>query len=201
MDKRYPNKLEIDNLLKKGFKNNPGPWVYHSYTVGETAKLIARDIGLDENLSYAQGALHDIGRSYGFSRIKHILDGYNMLKDEYPLVAKVCMTHSFPIKDVRSYGGEIDVKKKEYEFIKDYINEVRYDDYDLLIQLLDSIVQGNGCVLQEKRMIDVIVRYGINEYTQEKIKRQIEIKEYFEDKLNTSIYEYTRDVAENTFMR
>ena len=199
MERKRPSKGEINLILEDAFKKNPGPWVKHSYIVGEIAEKIGKDLGLDKEFAYACGCLHDIGRINGFSYIKHILDGYRILEREYPDISKICLTHSFPLKDIETYLGEIDVSEEDYEFIRKYINECTYDDYDLLIQLLDSMVMGEGACLQEKRMIDVILRYGVNEYTVDNIKRQIEIKEYFEDRLNKSIYLYMEDVSKNTF--
>lgn len=199
MGKRYLSSDEIDVLLSKAYKMNPGKWVHHSYVVGDIARKIASDLGMDPDFAYACGCLHDIGRMYGFSYIKHILDGYRYFKDQYEDLAKICLTHSFPLKNRLTYGGKIDISKAEYDFIIKYIEDVEYDDYDLLIQLLDSLVTGDGMVLQEKRMIDVLMRYGVNEYTNKKLKRQMEIKEYFEKKLNKSIYSYSDDIIENTF--
>lgn len=195
--RKYPSRERIDLLLKTGYEKNPGKWVNHSITMAEVAYKIAEDLNMDPDFAYACGALHDIGRTDGFSYIDHILRGYRMLGD-YPDVARICLTHSFPIKDARTYGGKIDISQEDYNFIINYIEKIKYDDYDLLIQLLDSCITGDGCVIQEKRFVDVSLRYGIKENSLDKWKKLIGLRKYFENKLGKSIYEYMDRVYENS---
>ena len=195
--RKYPSRERIDLLLKVGLEKNPGKWVNHSRTMAQVAYKIAEDLNMDPDFAYACGALHDIGRTDGFSYIDHILRGYRILED-YPDVAKICLTHSFPIKDARTYGGKIDISQEDFNFIIAYIEKIDYDDYDLLIQLLDSCITGDGCVIQEKRFIDVGLRYGIKENSPDKWKKLIGLRKYFESKLGKSIYAYMDDVYENS---
>lgn len=195
--RKYPSRERIDLLLKVGLEKNPGKWVNHSRTMAQVAYKIAEDLNMDPDFAYACGALHDIGRTDGFSYIDHILRGYRILED-YPDVAKICLTHSFPIKDARTYGGKIDISQEDFDFIIAYIEKIDYDDYDLLIQLLDSCITGDGCVIQEKRFIDVGLRYGIKENSPDKWKKLIGLRKYFENKLGKSIYAYMDNVYENS---
>jgi len=56
-----------------------------------------------------------------------------------------------------------------------------------------------GCCLMEKRMLDVAMRHGVNEYTIEKWKATFEIKKYFEERIGRSIYSILPNVKETTF--
>ena len=49
--------------------------------------------------------------------------------------ARICMTHSFQIKEIHTYIGNIDVPPEDAEEVEAYLKSVEYDDYDLLIQL------------------------------------------------------------------
>lgn len=65
---------------------------------------------------------------------------------------------------------------------------LQLDDYDYLIQLCDSIATAEGIVSIEERMLDVKKRYGY--YPREKWERNMELKEYFEDKIQMSLEEF-----------
>jgi hypothetical protein len=199
--KGIPTLKESKILLDEAGKLNPGPWVKHSINVGNAAQIIAENSpGLCGEVALILGMLHDIGRRAGITGLRHILDGYRFAKEKgFYNVAKVCITHSFDCKDIRSAIGTWDCTKKEYDFIKQYLENIEYDDYDKLIQLCDSLALPNGFCLIEKRMVDVALRHGINEYTTLKWKATFEIKDYFENKTGKSIYSILPGVVENTF--
>lgn len=199
---RIPNIGEAIELLEYAGTKNRGPWVEHSYSVAEAARRIARGCNdLDEEVAYVLGLLHDIGRVEGFSHIHHIISGYNFLEEKgYIDAAKVSLTHSFPTQDIRTYIGEIDCSEEELEFVKDFLSNVVFDDYDRLIQLCDSIALPKGACLMEKRLVDVVLRYNkLNNYIITKWKKYFELKSYFELKLDKSIYSVLDNVIENTF--
>ncbi|WP_161950232.1 hypothetical protein [Clostridium thermosuccinogenes] len=72
--------------------------------------------------------------------------------------ARICLTHSFPYKDIRSYNGENDCDNEDTEFIQRFITEVEYNEYDALIQLCDAISLPAGPCCVEKRLVDVVLR-------------------------------------------
>ena len=146
------------------------------------------------------GMLHDIGRRVGVTGMRHIIDGYNYLMEKgFYKVAKVCLTHSFDCKDIKSAFGTWDCTEDEYNFVKQYLEKTEYDDYDKLIQLCDALAFIDGYYLIEKRMVEASLRHGINEYTTLKWKATFEIKEYFENKMGKSVYSILPGVVENTF--
>ena len=54
---------------------------------------------MDEQRAYLFGLLHDIGRRAGVTGIRHIFDGYDyMTALGQPEVARICLTHSFPLR-------------------------------------------------------------------------------------------------------
>ncbi len=196
-----PTLEEAKIILEESSKLNPGPWVDHSLYVGKAAELIAReDMELDPNVALILGMLHDIGRRYGVTNERHSLDGYNFaMENGYDLWARICMTHGYLCKNVEDTCGKKDCTDEERKFVKEYIDSIEFSPYDKLIQLCDAIALPSGFCLLEKRMLDVVIRYGFNEFTLEKWKATFDIKKYFEDKIGKSIYSILPGVIENTF--
>ena len=76
---------------------------------------------------------------------------------------------------------------------------MEYDDYDRLIQLCDALALPTGFCLMEKRMVDVVLRHGTNEYMLPKWKATFDIKTYFEQIIQQSVYMVLPGVVQNTF--
>ncbi len=201
-DKKYvPTLEEAKVILEEGSRLNPGPWIDHSVSVGKAAEMIAKeDIDLDPNVALVLGMLHDIGRRYGVTSMRHSLDGYKFAVEKgYDLLARICITHSFPYKNIDAVFGKWDCTIEEYNFVKKYLDTIELSAYDKLIQLCDALALPTGCCLMEKRMIDVAMRHGVNEYTIEKWKATFEIQKYFEERIGKSIYSVLPNVIETTF--
>lgn len=77
------------------------------------------------------------------------------------------------------------------------MNDVEYDDYDRLIQLCDAVSLPTSFCILEVRLIDVAIRNGVNEYSIEKWKKFIELKEYFDKTCGMDIYK----ILEIAFMK
>ena len=107
---------------------------------------------------------------------------------DYDDCARICLTHSFPYKDILSYNGQNDCTAEETEFITSYLKRTDYDDYDRLIQLCDALAFPDGATHIEKRLVDVVLRRGFNDLTIPKWKAFLELKEYFNDKAGLDIY-------------
>ncbi|WP_318011025.1 hypothetical protein [Clostridium sp. FP1] len=88
---------------------------------------------------------------------------------------------------------------EDYKFVEDFFNKLEYTEYDKLIQLCDALALPDGFTLIEKRLIDVALRHGVNEYNVPKWKAFIELKNYFEKKIGKSVYSILPGVIENTF--
>lgn len=187
---KAPTVFEAEKLLDEAEKLNPGLWVAHNRTAGMCAKLIAEKCdNLNPDFAYVLGLLHDIGRREGVTDMMHILAGYKfMLSKGYDDSARICLTHSFPYKNINSYNGQNDCSEEETEFIQCFLDNTEYDDYDRLIQLCDAISFPDGPVFIEKRLVDVVLRRGFNDYTVPKWKAFFELKDYFDSKTHTDIY-------------
>jgi hypothetical protein len=197
---KVPTLEQAETLLKEAEQRNPGPWVAHSRNVALAAKCIAEHSNLNANAAFVMGLLHDIGRREGVTGMRHILDGHTFLNQlGFEDAARVCLTHSFPLKDIRVFMGHWDVSESEWTFIQEFQNRLEYDDYDRLMQLCDCLALPQGICLVEKRMIDVALRLGVTEHTVPKWRAYLDIKKYFEEKMGHSIYKVLPGVVETTF--
>lgn len=187
---KLPTIYEAEKLLEKAERYNPGIWIDHSKTVAFCAKVIAEYCdNLDTDTAYILGLLHDIGRREGVTDMKHIIDGYRFMKSlGYDDCARICLTHSFPYKDIRSYNGQNDCKVEETEYIKSFLGQTEYNDYDRLIQLCDALALPDGATYIEKRLVDVVMRRGFNDLTIPKWKAFLNLKDYYDKKTGTDIY-------------
>lgn len=188
---RVPSIAEAEKLLSDAEKLNPGLWVAHSKTAGFCAGTIAEKCeGLNSDTAYVLGLLHDIGRREGITDMKHIIDGYRFMKSlGYDDCAQICLTHSFPCKNINSYNGQNDCSEEDTSFIQDFIKDTEYNDYDRLIQLCDAISFPDGPTYIEKRLVDVVLRRGFNDLTIPKWRAFLELKDYFDNKTHTDIYQ------------
>lgn len=183
-----PTRQEAENILKEAETQNIGLWGNHSRNVAICAEKIAVACDMDSNKAYILGLLHDIGRKFGVRHLGHIYDGYKfMLGLGYTQVAKICLTHSFCIQDIKTYIGKFDISEIEQQELEAALNYVEYDDFDRLIQLCDALGAAEGVVEIEKRMQDIKNRYGL--YPEEKWNKNIELKKYFEHIANKNIYD------------
>ncbi len=183
-----PTREEAIALVRDGLACNPGPWGRHCLTAAHCAEKIASACGdMDSEKAYILGLLHDIGRKFGTRHLGHVSDGYTYMKSlGYDEVAKICLTHSFSNHTVDEYIGKFDVSQEELTLIKNKLVETVYDEYDLLIQLCDSLAGADGVLDIEERMNDVKRRYG--SYPQDKWDSNIELMHYFEKRMNQNIY-------------
>lgn len=183
-----PTREEAIALVRDGLACNPGPWGRHCLTAAHCAEKIANACGdMDSEKAYILGLLHDIGRKFGTRHLGHVSDGYTYMKSlGYDEAAKICLTHSFNNHTVDEYIGKFDVSEEELTLIKTKLAETVYDEYDLLIQLCDSLAGADGVLDIEERMNDVKRRYG--SYPQDKWDSNIELMHYFEKRMNQNIY-------------
>ena len=64
----------------------------------------------------------------------------------------------------------------------------------------DSIADAEGFCMLEKRFVNTTRRYGIFPFTVERWNVTYEMKEYFEQQMNGSIYNILPNVKETTFI-
>ena len=196
-----PTSQQAEELLQEAAARNPGPWEAHSRNAARAARLIAeRCPGMDAEAAHTMGLLHDIGRRYGVTSMRHVLDGYRYLVElGYDRAARACLLHSFNIPDMTAAFGVWDCTPEEYAFVEQYIQSATYDDYDRLIQICDALGAGDGFCLMELRFIDVAIRHGVPEKAPLKWKAALETKAYFEQKMGCPLYSVLPGVVEGTF--
>ena len=187
--------------LREAAESNPGAWAEHSRYVAEACKNIASHCkDLSSEQAYIFGLLHDIGRYAGVSSERHLIDGYRYCMERgWEKAAQICISHAFMIQDIATSIGEFDVSDEDYLFMKEFVANAVYDDYDRLVQLCDALAMPTGFCLLEKRFVDVTIRYGVHTATVDRWKKILEIKERFEDQIGCSIYALLPGVMENSF--
>ncbi len=197
----FPNKELAEEELKIAGQLNPGPWTEHSINVGLAAQMISeRCSNLNPNKAYVLGILHDIGRRYGVSAMRHSIDGYNFAMERgWDEVGRICLTHSFPVSDFDKEIGRNDMSDEESKFVRQYLKSIKYDDYDKLLIVCDSLADAQGFCLLEKRFVNTTRRYGAFSFTVERWNATFEIKEYFEKQMGCSIYDVLPNIKETTF--
>lgn len=198
----YPKKELALSELEIAGNMNPGPWTDHSKNVAKAASLIAEHCeGLDSEKAFVCGMLHDIGRRTGIAAVRHIIDGYDYAMSKgWDEAARICLTHSFPVKDIDADIGKKDITDRQYDFIRDYLNNLEYDDYDKLIILCDALADANGFCILEKRFIDTTRRYGIYPFSIERWNKTYEYKDYFEKMTGRSIYMLLPDIEKCIYL-
>ena len=195
--------LTVEKALDKlsiAAQMNPGPWEQHSFSVANNARLIARHVpNMDCDRAYVMGLMHDIGRRAGVTGIRHIFDGYDYLLSMGERdCARICLTHSFPLKDVNTFNGKYDCSVAQKLFLQEYMQNIEYNNYDLLIQLYDAISLPNGACIMEKRLVDVALRHGLTDFTLAKWKAFMNTKKYFDELCGCNIYTLLPNVLENS---
>lgn len=196
--------LNIENAeqaLEEAEKNNRGAWVAHSKYVALACRNIAEKCdNLSGDTAYIFGILHDIGRYAGVSSERHLIDGYRYCKARnWDKAAQICISHAFMIQDINTSIGKFDMPEDDIEFMREFVEKAKYDDYDRLVQLCDALALPTGFCLLEKRFVDVAIRYGMHHATIDRWKKTLEIKAYFEEKIGCSIYSLLPNVIENSF--
>lgn len=191
---------EADRELESASQLNPGSWVPHSISVAKNAALIAdKADGMDCDKAYVMGLMHDIGRRAGIKGILHIFDGYDyMMSMGEEEIARICLTHSFPIKNVNTFSGKYDCSDEQKKFLQEFLESKEYDNYDILIQLCDAVSLPCGACIMEKRLIDVALRHGLTDFTIDKWKAFLNTKKHFDNLCGCSIYTLLPNVLENS---
>lgn len=121
------------------------------------------------------------------------------MKRGWEKAAQICISHAFMIQNINTSIGKFDVSDEDYLFMKNFVENAIYDDYDRLVQLCDALALPTGFCLLEKRFVDVTIRYGFHPATIERWKKILEIKASFEEQMGLSVYDILPGVVENSF--
>lgn len=192
----YPTKEAALYELELAASMNFGPWVAHSQNAASAAERIAeRCPTMDSEKAFVCGLLHDIGRREGSFAMRHTIDGYNYLMAKgWDEAARICLTHSFPVKDITADLAKNDMTAEQYAFTKIFLDSTEYDDYDKLIILCDCLAEATGFCIIEKRLIDTARRYGVFPFSLGRWNKAFEYKAYFEKMTGGSLYRLLPDI-------
>lgn len=180
---------DAEHLLEKAGEQNPGPWIAHSRNVAVLAEKIAAEAGMDVSRAYVFGLLHDIGRQYGPMQARHALEGYRFLMEQgHPEEARICMTHTFQYQNPEAVYDSWDCSEEELDWVRRYLSQITYDDYDRLIQLCDALSLADGYCIAEKKMVSSILKFGWKDTTEAKWKAILCLKDYFDNIINGDVY-------------
>ncbi len=185
---KIPSREEAEQILAEGLKENPGKWGAHSRNTATSAEAIGSAAGLDPDRCFVSGLLHDIGRRVGPVQLAHIYHGWKYMNEMgYPLIGRICLTHSFALQKITAYGGDFDLAEEEIREMSDALDALVYDDYDRLIQLCDNISGASGIMRMEDRIADIQLRY--DSYPEEKRNVTLSLVDYFNKKTGSDIYQ------------
>ena len=175
--------------LDEARRLNDGGWIVHSLAVGTAAERIAALVeGLDAERAFVFGVLHDIGRRFGEMGMNHVTLGYRFLLEQGDTeAAEICLTHSFPVQEITAVHGGWDLTSEDYAFLDSFLQERTYTKYDRLIQLCDAMATGEGIVAIERRMMDIMLRYGIDETSLPRWRQLFAMKAEFEQYMGCSV--------------
>lgn len=183
------DRATAEKLLIEAESMNKGAWVEHSYNVAHLAEKIARKAGMNSEKAYIYGLLHDIGRRNGNMQARHAIEGYKYLMNiGFDDGARICLTHTFQYQDVEAIYDTWDCDNEEKQFITEYLKGITYNDYDKLIQLCDALSLANGYCYAEKKMVNSAIKFGFKNTTINKWKAILELKEYFDEKIQGDVY-------------
>ena len=134
----YPDRKTAEAMLAEAEKINPGPWGNHCRVAAYAAEKIALSCGMNGEKAYVLGLLHDIGRKFFVRDLGHIYNGYRYMKSlGYFAAAKICLTHSFPNRDLDIYIGKIDIPESEALELLGYFSEKAGDNVYALLRRRD----------------------------------------------------------------
>ena len=146
----------IEKYLNANWRDNSrNVMIYkHSMLVASAAKVIARRCGMDSEKAKIYGEMHDIGKFNleEHELYKHPLIGYNIMLNDYPDIAMICLTHSFLTIDYDRIISFCRNDKEEADNIFNILKNVKYNDYIKLIQLCDKISSFDSYVTIGKKL-------------------------------------------------
>ena len=172
-------------VLKHSKPNIQMEYIYHTTGVAESAYKIAQKCNLDPEKAYVAGLLHDYGKIQNEKEtgLSHFIVGYKKMKElGFDFIAKICLTHSFPVKDF-SFCDYSSYRKEDLIEAKNILSIIDYDDYDKLIQLCDIFFEGMTKVTYQKRIECIKRRYNLTDMQVKVLKTGAEKNKAYFDKL------------------
>ena len=181
--------LLMQDIKKKDDLTKPeNKWIVHSIYVGLALRRIAQNLNLNQDFALSIGYLHDIGRR--ISHVNHPIEGYLYLKNlGYENIARYSITHSFFNNDIKNTVGLGPQNKDSYDFIDNYLKNINKDLFDNIVHLCDLMCLSTGFTTIEKRILDVMTRKGITEYSYTHYMDLMDFKRWLELTMRMDLYE------------
>lgn len=166
----------------------------HVFNVAKIAEAIAkRTHKLNPEVAYILGLLHDIGRvkDETLTGVPHTLEGYQYLREKgYLRAAKICVTHSFINPNFKDSDFPA-YSKQALQAVRGLLKNIRYDDYDKLIQLSDLFSRGKE-ILSIRQRLDKNKRfYHIPNLSYE--NEAFALRDYFNRKYHLDVEQVVAD--------
>lgn len=150
---------------------NTSSWISHSLYEAKAAQNLACALELDSEKAGILGLLHDYGRKY-IHDFSHVTKGYEALVGEgWSEEARATITHSFInagrcancdpaekgfyINEEGKPEWELDAKKDD---ITEVLENIKYDDYDMILNIADLMATDRGITSPYDRVQDVATR-------------------------------------------
>ena len=182
-------------------------WEKHSRDVARVCEAVAEKAGMDKDLAYAGGLLHDFYKSIQrdsevlyevngrkATMLAHPFRGYEYMMDKgFPEAARICLTHTFYNLD-EVYNGGFDERllPDDKALLVEWLTDNEYDDYDKLVQLADNMASWRGIMSINDRFCDIMSRHPVSD-PRSGLNKLYELKDHFDEKINGNIYELFRD--------
>ena len=200
LERGYPG-LPVANVLYQHFlwemerREMCGNHMMHIMAVMQKAVQLAEylnrngeDIDLEKLMILA--LLHDYGNLDGDDKQAfHALSGYRaMMAFGYPVVAKVCLTHSFLS---RTFNPEnYAYPREDVEQVKVLLGDAPFDMYDRIIQISVFAVKGFMPVSMENHAAAIARKFSLPEKAEQQLLADARaLKAYFDGKCGCDIYD------------
>jgi putative nucleotidyltransferase with HDIG domain len=204
---KIPTREQAINYLQEAYDANPRhyPWHYHCVNVAMLSQKLAELANLDVERAFISGLLHDIGRRFSYSnhtfegeRRAHEILGHEFLDEQgYPLIGRICLTHSFQNSNIEDgitkevfFNNSQDLAK-----VQKFMQANGLDDYDRLIQLCDILARFDGFKTIEASLQGVKDMYGCSQGFELKEENLYKLKQYFDELCGRDVYEVAREVT------
>lgn len=190
----YPDIKEAMRLWEDGIRRRreddgfvyEDEYRFHTMNIAAFCRLLASKIpGLNIEKAYICGLLHDYGKKYDERKIKrfHGLLGYlEMMDMGYPDIARICISHTFPVRNF-DFSYYPSYPQTDLEFARSILDQIRYDDYDRLVQYCDLFLEALKIMKPADRIKNICKRYNLtnqeNRYLNENAAF---LKKYFDEK-------------------
>lgn len=156
-------------------KINTSSWFSHSLYMGKLSFDLAKILGLNEEIAFTLGILHDIGRKYDHS-FNHVIKGCEFLYTIGWYNESIsCLTHSFvnggrcsnnepalPGFYVDDFGNEKWLSDTKMDDVGYFLKHYNYTEYDRILNIADLMATDKGIVSPFDRIEDIATRRTID---------------------------------------